>query len=75
MTTIILDTHRFVSRLKESGFSETQAAGLTEALQEIDLSRLTTKADLKELELRMTIKLGSLIVAGTGFLAVLKLFA
>ena len=74
VATVILDTHRLISRLKEHGFSEDQATGITEAMQEIDLSQLATRADLRELELRMTVKLGSLIVAGTAFLAVLKLF-
>jgi len=75
VATVILDTHRLISHLKEHGFSENQATGITEAMQEIDLSQLATRADLRELELRMTVKLGSLIVAGTAFLAVLKLFA
>jgi hypothetical protein len=47
----------------------------------LHLTQLATKADigelevrLKELELRMTLKLGSLVIAGTAFLAVLKIF-
>jgi hypothetical protein len=73
--TVVLDTHRLISRLREHGFSEEQASGITEAIQEIDLTQLATRGDLRELELRMTVKLGSLIVAGTAFLAVLKIFA
>jgi hypothetical protein len=38
----------------------------------LHLSQSATRADLRELELRMTVKLGSLIVAGTAFVAVLK---
>jgi len=79
--TILLDTHRLISNLKQHGFTEDQATGITEAVQQIDLTQLATKGDvreiemrLKELELRMTLKLGSLVVAGTGFLAVLKIF-
>jgi hypothetical protein len=53
VTTLILDTHRLISKLKERGFSQEQAAGITDALQEVDLSQLSTKADLKELELRI----------------------
>ena len=74
VTTIILDTHRLITRLKNRGFSEEQATGISEAMQEIDLSQLTTRADLRELELRITVKLGSLITVATAFLAVLKLF-
>jgi len=81
VTTIILDTHRLISRLKQHGFTEEQATGISEAMQEIDLSHLATRGDikelelrLKELELRMTVKLGSLIAVGVAFLAVLKFF-
>ena len=63
MTTLPLDTHRLITRLKGRGFSEEQAAGITEALQELDLSQLATRADLRELELRMILKLGSIVVA------------
>jgi len=80
--TIVLDTHRLISSLKDHGFSEDQATGITQAIQEIDLTQLATKSDirelevrLKELDLRMTLKLGSLVVAGTAFLAALKIFA
>lgn len=52
-TTIVLDTHKLIERLKKSGFSQQQAKGITEALQEIDLSQLSTKADLRDLELRL----------------------
>ncbi len=74
MTSLPLDTHRLVNALKDRGFNEQQAAAVTEAIQEIDLTHVATKSDLREIELRMTIKLGSLIVAGTAFLAILKLF-
>lgn len=48
--TVVLDTHRLIERLRKQGFSEQQAEGIAEALQDIDLERLATKADLKELE-------------------------
>lgn len=71
------DTFRLVSLLKERGFTEQQAGGIVEAILEIDLSSLVTREylhrELKELELRMTIKLGGLIVAGTGALAALQI--
>ena len=75
MATLIFDTHRLTTYLKEHGFTEQQAVAITEAMQEIDLSQLATRRDLRELELRMTVKLGSLIVAGTSILAVLRFFA
>lgn len=74
MATLAFDTYRLINNLKSKGFTKEQARGVSEAIQEIDLSAMTTKADLKELELRMTIKLGSLIIAGVAFLAVIKFF-
>lgn len=81
MGSLPVDTYRLVNLLKERGFNEQQASGIVEVIQEIDLSSLANRADirelevkLRELELRMTIKLGGLIVAGTGVLAALQLF-
>jgi len=70
----IPDTHRLVTILKKHGFTDQQAEGVAAALQELDLSQLSTKADLRELELRMVIKLGTLIVAGVTFLTFIKFF-
>lgn len=74
MAIIVLDTYQLISNLKSRGFTEEQARGVSEAIQQIDLSSISTKSDLRELELRMTIKLGSLIIAGVAFLAALKFF-
>lgn len=57
MATIVFDTHKFVKKLKESGFNEVQAEALSEALKEAQQSsveNLATKTDLRELELRLT---------------------
>ncbi len=69
VTALPLDTHRLITQLKEHGFSEDQAAG---DLRELEL-RLEN--GLKELELHMTIKLGSIVAVGVAFLAALKVFA
>lgn len=61
MTTLAFDTHAFVKRLHEVGFTDAQAERLTELHQEIvnatleQVSRheLASKQDLKELELKM----------------------
>ena len=48
MATITFDTHKFVRKLKESGFDEKQAESLSEAMREaIDESELVTKKDLQ----------------------------
>lgn len=71
---VITDSHRVYLALSEGGFDEQQAQTLTSVFQEFDLSNLATKDDLEKLELRMTVRLGSLIAAGVAFLAFLKLF-
>ena len=75
MPVAVIDTHQLVIDLKsEYGFSQKQAEGVSEAIKRIDLNHLVSKSDLRELELRLTIKLGSLIAAGVAFLAFLKVW-
>jgi hypothetical protein len=53
MATITFDTLRFVTRLKESGLSETQALAITEAFKEAHgEAEVATKVDIRELELK-----------------------
>ena len=64
MTVLAFDTHAFVKKLKEAGFSEPQAEAQAEALikafvqfrEEMHLDELATKRDLRELELRLEAK-------------------
>lgn len=46
----MLDTHRLIESLKQRGFSENQAEGITDAIQQIDLSQISSKADIAELK-------------------------
>jgi hypothetical protein len=71
VTALPLDTHRLVSQLKASGFTDEQAAGVTEALKEIDLSQLSTKADLKDLELRILKWMIPLLLCQTAVFAII----
>ena len=51
MTITALDTHETVKKLTAAGFTDAQAEALTGALrevQQIDLSNLATKADLRQ---------------------------
>jgi len=97
MAAITFDTLKFVQRLEEAGVDRQQASAFAAAVQgSHETAELATKADLREmevrmdakmkvlhselrgdmkaLELRMTIKLGSLLAIGIGLiLAVLKL--
>jgi hypothetical protein len=47
MQTLVIDTNGIVKELEQRGFSRTQAEGITEALKELDVSSLVTKADLE----------------------------
>jgi len=71
MATVTFDTLKFANRLKDAGVPAAHAEAEAKALSEVfetNLSELATKEDLrheiKELELRMTIKLGSIVIAG-----------
>ncbi len=89
MTITALDTHETVKKLTAAGFTDAQAEALTGALrevQQIDLSNLATKADLRQeisdVRREMAEMKADLIkwVIGVGFaqvatlIAVLKLF-
>lgn len=87
MSTITFDTHQLVKELQSKGFSPDQAEGINDALKNAmtvaevattrDLKELevTLKHEIKEMELRLTMKIGTLMVAALGFMvAVQKLF-
>jgi hypothetical protein len=61
---IAFDTHEYVKKLKSVGFTEEQAEVQATALADLIDEQLATKQDLRELELRLTVKLGALLSAG-----------
>ena len=69
----ILDTGKAFERLTAAGFDKEKAEALLDTLGETEES-LATKADLRDLEQRMTIRLGGLVAAGVAILAVFKEF-
>jgi len=72
MPTISFDTHKFICRLKEAGIPEEQAEAIADAFREAHLeAEMATKTDLRELEYRLIIKLGSMIVIAIGIMATL----
>ena len=71
MPTTAFDTLKYSKRLQELGFSREQAEGFAEIQQEILESNLASKQDLKELEYRLTIRLGAMLTAGIGLPAAL----
>lgn len=65
---VAFDTLKFVEKLEAGGFTHEQAKAAAEAFAEATSQQLATKADLRELVLRMTVKLGGLIIGATGVL-------
>jgi len=81
MNAITFDTLKYANRLKKAGFTseqaEEQAGALSEVL-EVNLKELSTKADIAmlrqemiQLEQRMTIKLGGMLVVAIGAIVTL----
>lgn len=75
MPTVTFDTLKFVTRLKDSGLSESQAVAITEAFREAHgEAEVATKTDIRELELkfdaRMAENKAELVrwIVGAGFL-------
>ena len=68
MPAITFDTLSYFERLKAAGVPEEQARVQADALRELVDTSLVTKRDLKELERRLTIRLGGIVVACTALL-------
>ena len=71
MSTIVFDTHAFVKELTEAGMPEAQAEVLARSQANLIDEKLATKEDLKKLELRLTMRLGSMMVVAVGVVATL----
>ena len=78
MPIIAFDTLKYAKRLKDSGVPDKQAEAEAEALAEVlevNLKDLATKEDLRrdlrELEQRMIIKLGGMMMAAIAIVATL----
>ncbi len=71
MSTVAFDTHAFVKELTRAGMPEEQAEVLARSQAALIDEKLATKQDLKELELRLTIRLGSMMVVAVGVVAAL----
>ncbi|MBF0099033.1 MAG: DUF1640 domain-containing protein [Magnetococcales bacterium] len=72
---IPFDTLAYAKELETAGVppeqAEAQAKALSNVLQKVEESRLqemATKQDLRELELRMVIKMGAMILASVGLI-------
>ena len=65
------DTLAFVKRLSAAGMNARQAEALAEALTDHAFTEIATKADLKELELRLTMRMGVMFAATIAILGTL----
>ncbi len=75
MAAIMFDTHAFVKQLTEAGMPERQAEVLARSQVTLIDEKLVTKQDLKqdlrEMELRLKLHLGSMMVVAIGVVAAL----
>lgn len=82
MTTTTFDSLGYAKKLEEAGFTRQQAEVQANAMREIVEDKLATKQDLdalrielqrdmKELELRLTIRLGAMMAASIAVVAAL----
>ena len=71
MDSIVFDTHAFVKELTDAGMPEPQAEVLARTHARLIDEKLATKQDLKALELRLTLRLGSMMVVAVGAVAAL----
>lgn len=68
MPVYTFDTLSYFDKLKDAGVPENQARVQADALRDLVESSLVTKRDLKELEYKLTIRLGGIAVACTALL-------
>ena len=71
MDSIVFDTHAFVKELTDAGMPEPQAEVLARTHAKLIDEKLAGKQDLKALELRLTLRLGSMMVVAVGAVAAL----
>ena len=68
---VAFDTLAYARRLRQAGFSEQQAEVQAEALAAVVAETLATKQDLRELEYRLTLRLGAMMTVAVGAVAAL----
>jgi hypothetical protein len=74
-TTTTFDTLMYAKKLQKAGFTPQQAEVQAEAMKELIDNNLATKQDIRELEerltYRLTLRLGSLLIAGITAISIL----
>lgn len=74
MTTIIFDTLDFSKRAQEAGFTKEQAEFQAREIASGVEKSLATKQDLKDLELRMIIKFGGMLIVAMSVYPIISRF-
>ena len=62
MSTLIFDTHKFITNMTNVGMPQPQAEVLAESYVELMETTLATKQDLKDLEARLTSKIDQALI-------------
>jgi hypothetical protein len=74
VVTVAIDTLGYMKYLENHGVPRAEAEAHAEAVNQFLFPQLATKGDVRESEQRLTIRLGSLIIAVAGLaLAIAKL--
>ena len=68
---LAFDTLAYAKRLRSAGCSEQLAEVQAEALAAVVTENLATKQDLRELEYRLTLRLGAMLTVAVGTMAAL----
>ena len=65
---------KILHRLKQAGFTQDEAEAQVEIFSDYVEHGIATKRDLRELELRMTVKTAAIVGSIVGFVAVIEKF-
>ena len=68
---VAFDTLAYARKLRQAGVPEEQAQVHAEALAAVVTETLATKQDLRELEYRLTLRLGAMLTVSVGAVAAL----
>jgi hypothetical protein len=68
---VAFDTLAYAKRLRNAGCSEQLAEVQAEALAAVVTENIATKQDLRELEYRLTLRLGAMLTVAVGMMAAL----
>ena len=71
MPEMVFNSLNYAKRLEQAGFTREQAEAQANIMTEIVDEKIATKQDLRELEYRLTIRVGSMLAASVALLAAL----